>query len=158
MRVDDESKVAKEALGPRNPDGSDPRYLGMKDALRREKTLEEGGLLKLQERATATNREDSFTTTESQFMEYRTKPLRIVVGYGLVAVVLLSARWWLWELDAALGGPMGTNLGWFTLCTMLCGAFCAFIAWPRYKSRGVNEGENDEMAKARNDFRRKFGR
>lgn len=158
MAADNDKKIGEGGKPPRNPDGSDPRYLGMKDALKREHTLEEGGILKLQERATATGREDSFTTTESEYMEYKSKPLRIVITYGLVAVVMLSARWWLWELNSALGGPLDDNIGLITMCLMFGGAFCAFAAWPRYKPRGVSDAEIDEQERAREDFRRRFGR
>jgi len=144
--------------GIREPGSGEPGAIGLEDAEKHEVAADKHGFFRIREEAVRSNREDSFTTSESELMEYKSRPLGQVIVFGLLAVIFFSARFWLFPLDEALGNPLGRNLGWITLCSMFVGAYCAFMAWPKYKYKGLSDEEHDERVKSREEFRKKFRR
>jgi hypothetical protein len=108
-----------------------PGTLGMADALRRELEIEESGYLGVVARATAEAHEDRYTNPGERYWQYRAKPVRISLVFGAFAVLLIVGQLWLEDLAQALGGPL-PYIGWWRLLAFIAGAYCAFIAWPRY--------------------------
>ena len=143
------------------PEQSEDRgsgYLKINDVHRRIGRIYGEGYFKHQAEAVETNREDSFTTTEEDLMKYTARPIGQIIGFGLAALVGMSAWFWMRPLNDALGDPLGVYVGWVTFCTFLAGAYCLFMAWPKYRPRGMTDEEYDQRVASREEFRRKFRR
>lgn len=107
-------------------------------------------------------KEARFTESESEYYKYKARPLWQTGLFGTLAVALIVGQIFMPEINEALGEPLGGTadgkLGITRMFMMFAGAYCAFIAWPKYKLRGQSDAEATAMAKSKEDFRRKFRR
>lgn len=107
-------------------------------------------------------KETRFTESESDHYKYKLRPLWQTGLFGMLALAFLVGQWFLPEVNEALGEPLGGkwdgNLGIIRMCMMFAGAFCAFIAWPKYQHKGHKDDEAIAMARSKEEFRRKFKR
>jgi hypothetical protein len=110
-----------------------PGALGANQAHQRETNLEESGILQLIEDTTRESREARYTDPEVTHWRYRARPLGVTITFGALAVLLIVGQHWLPEVGAALGGA-ATGFGWLRFAMFVVGAYCAFMAWPDYRS------------------------
>lgn len=61
------------------------------------------------------------------------KPLWMTLCFGIPAWLLIIGQMWEPELNAALGGPLGSHNGLVRLAMLFAGAFLLFLAAPMYK-------------------------
>ena len=110
----------------------------------------------------AAAKEARFSESESDYYNYKPRPLWQIGLFGVSALALFAGQWFMPEINEALGDPFGWSiagkLGIIRMLMMFAGAFCAFMAWPKYQHVNHSDEETAALAKYKADFRRKFGR
>ena len=107
--------------------------LGANQAHQREANLAESGFLQLVEGTPRAPREVRDTDPAEEHWRYRARPLGVTVVFGALAALLIIGQHWLPQVGAALGGA-AVGFGWLRFILFVAGAYCAFMAWPDYRS------------------------
>lgn len=161
--VDDiieEERLAQAGVKGQMPAGTKSRTVSMNETHALEEKLEFD--LKYVEQAVRESREARHSDHEGKYWHYHAQPLWQIVLFGLISVVLIIGQFWFPEEYIAMGEPWGpastTALAWARLGAFFVGAYCAFMAWPRYRHIHQTEEEAREQAQFREKFHNKFRR
>jgi len=94
--------------------------------------------------------DERYTIDPAKFFRYEFKPLRVMLPFGTLGVLLMAGQFLVPYKLVMVSGEDWTGL--LRLGMILAGSVCIFLAWPRYRDLRISEEEEAETEALREHF------
>jgi hypothetical protein len=93
-----------------------------------------------------------YSEDEGKYFRYELKPLGVMLPFGTLGLLLVAGQmlvpYHLWQVGR------DDMTGYLRLAMFLGGAFCVFMAWPRYRDLRTNDAEEAATEEVRDRIAR----